>query len=70
MNCVSVREGRGPNPENESKTIGIMLPLGQSYDVDISLKKEQIDLNKIPLPGHSNGSLEPPKKFTAVFVVA
>eukprot|EP00116_Pleurobrachia_bachei_P010833 sb/3471095/ len=39
--------------------------LGQSYDVDLLLKKELIDLKAIPLPGHSNGSPQPPKKFTA-----
>eukprot|EP00116_Pleurobrachia_bachei_P001701 sb/3461963/ len=39
--------------------------LGQSCDVDLLLKKELIDLKAIPLPGHSNGSLQPPKKFTA-----
>eukprot|EP00116_Pleurobrachia_bachei_P003959 sb/3464221/ len=40
-------------------------PHSQSYDVDLLLKKELIDLKAIPLPGHSNRSLEPPKKFTA-----
>eukprot|EP00116_Pleurobrachia_bachei_P004084 sb/3464346/ len=42
-----------------------MSTAGQSYDVDLLLKKELIDLKAIPLPRHSNRSLEPPKNFTA-----
>eukprot|EP00116_Pleurobrachia_bachei_P017823 sb/3478085/ len=39
----------------------------QSNDVDFGPNKNIIDLIVIPLLGHSNRSLEPPKKFVTLY---
>ena len=55
VNCVSVREGQGPNPENESKTIGIRLPCPSV--IEISLKKHRMGNVEIKVDGRTSSKV-------------
>ena len=55
---MSVREGQGPNPENESKTIGIRLP--RPSVIEISLKKHRMGNFEIIVEGRTSSKVGGP----------